>query len=331
MAGRVTIGLYNSYDPIHFHEAMRRAIARAAPLAAAFDYNLALFGFPFDAYRTKSGDTPRPRTPQDLAALVADSTTIGEGGEYLLDLAKGGRFQAYDFPERGFPPQLGLPVLATRNSDPKKRIGFDALANMVRRGQGALILVGLGPRGVPKKVHELVPQHLELTGRDYSLETATALGVLAGRLASALDSTYAQQAPRLAADALVEREGQVLLISRANEPFRGHWALPGGFVEAGETCAVAALRELREETGLKGRNPELWGYYDDPTRDPRFHVVTFVFRVEAEGEPRGADDAAEAAFHPFDALPPMAFDHGEIIADYRRNHHRLRAKSRAKD
>lgn len=317
MAGRVTIGLYNSYDPTHFHEAMRRAIARAAPLAAAFDYNLALFGFPFEAYRTKEGETPRPRTPQELAALVADSTTIGEGGEYLMDLARAGRFVSFPYPDRGFPPQLGLPVLSTRSPDPAKRTELASLSRDVRDGQSFVVLVGLGPRGVPARVHELVPRHLDLTGRGHSLETATALGVLAGRMASALSNAYAGVGPRPTVDALVERGGTVLLVRRAREPYAGRWALPGGFVDAGETAEGAVLRELREETGLVGSSPHLFGVYSDPARDPRGPTLGLIYLVEARGELQAADDAAEARFHPLDGLPPLGFDHARILDDYR--------------
>ncbi len=318
MVGRITLGLYNSYDPVHFHEAMRRAIARAAPLAAAFDYNLALFGFPFEAYKTKDGETPHPKTPQDLAALVADSTTIGEGGEYLLGIVKKGRFLSFPFPERGLPPQLGVCVLATREPEKAKQITLSMLGARLRQGESFTVLVGLGPRGVPKAVRELAPFHLELTGRGYSLETATALGVLAGRLHDAASVAFSARAPRFTADALVVRGDNVLLIRRGREPFQGYWALPGGFIDAGETMAEAALRELKEETGLKGRNARLLRVMDDPRRDPRGHTVTFVFLVDASGEPKGSDDAAEAAFHPLNHLPPLAFDHGEILETLRR-------------
>lgn len=315
----MTLGLYNSYDPQHFHEAMRRAIARAAPLAAAFDYNLVLFGFPFAAYRTKDGAAPNPRTPQELAALVADSTTIGEGGEYLLDLARAGRFQSYPFPDPGFPPQLGEAVLATRTPDPARRVPLDDLATRVRRGASLLFLIGLGPRGVPARIREAAPHHLELTGKDYSLETATAMGVLAGRLFAALEAAQRPATPRLAVDAVVERDGRLLLVRRARPPHEGAWALPGGFVDVGETTEQAVLRELREETAIAGARPALFGVYSDPRRDSRGHTVSIVYRVEPSASPpRAGDDASEAAFHDWDALPPLAFDHGRIVEDYRR-------------
>lgn len=317
-AGRITLGLYNSYDPQHFHEAMRRAIARAAPLAASFDFNLALFGFPFDAYRAQGGETPKPRTPQDLARLVADSTTIGEGGEYLLELAGAGRFQSFPFPDPGFPPQLGTVVLATENPEGPRQIGLDELARRSGAGEGFVILVGLGPRGAPKPVRAGAAHHLELTGKNYSLETATAMGVLAGRLASALGYARRPKTPILTVDALVERDNALLLVRRAHPPFQGAWALPGGFVDAGETLERAVLRELEEETGIRGANPRLVSVRSEPARDPRFHTATVAFAVDApSGAPHGGDDASEARFHPLDRLPPLAFDHARIVRDYR--------------
>lgn len=316
--GRVTIALYNSYDPNHFHEAMRRAIARTAPLAYAFDYNVALFGFPFKAYRTKAGETPEPKTPQELAALVADSTSIGEAGGFLTQLAAEGRFQAYPYPDKGWPPQLATIVLADQEADPGKRIHLDELAHRSLEGESFTVLVGLGPRGVPQRIRDLAAHHLELTGRGVGLETATALGVLAGRLATSLSAEYKARSPRVTVDAVAIRDGRVLLVRRGREPFAGRWALPGGFVEAGETTEAAVVRELREETGLVGRRPRLVGVYDDPKRDPRFPTVGLAFLVDTQGEPKGGDDAAEAAFHPLTATPPLAFDHDRILADARR-------------
>lgn len=315
MAGRITVGLYNSYDPNHFHEAMRRAIARAAPLSYAFDQNLSLWGFPFKAYRTKTGEQPDPKTPQDLAALIADSTSIGEGGGFLTKLAAEGRFHAYPYPDKGWPPQAGTIVLADQAPDPAKRVSLDEIGRRSVDGESFTILVGLGPRGVPKRIHDLAPEHLELTGRNVGLETATALGVLAGRLASSVEKELQLRSPHLTVDAVVERGGEILLVKRGRPPFEGRWALPGGFVDAGETTAAAVLRELREETGLVGRSPRLLGVYDDPKRDPRFHTVGLAYLVSAEGKPKGGDDAAEARFHPIAVLPELAFDHGKIVAD----------------
>lgn len=114
--------------------------------------------------------------------------------------------------------------------------------------------------------------------------------------------------------------GKVVLIERKNPP--PGWALPGGFVEEGETLAAAARREALEETGLEVELVELFHCYSDPRRDPRQHTVSTVFigRVPAGAEPRGSDDAASAGTFGLDELPPLAFDHATILADYRAYH-----------
>ena len=123
--------------------------------------------------------------------------------------------------------------------------------------------------------------------------------------------------PRLTVDAVVVKGGRVLLIRRGSPPFEGAWALPGGFVDKGETLEQAVLRELREETGLRGRVLGLVGAYSRPGRDPRGHTVSVVYAVEpVSGRARGGDDAAEAAWHQLAQLPPLAFDHSEVMADY---------------
>jgi hypothetical protein len=182
---RCTLGLYNSYDPVRFHEAHRRALARAAPLALAFDANLATFGFPFDEgrRREKPGGVDL-RTPLDIARFVADSTSIGDGGAYFVELAEKGRFQAFDFPKAGFPPQLGEVVLATRKPEPSKALRVaDARALLAQRS--AVVLFGLGPHGVSKEVPKLASKHLDVTGQGFSLETCTAMGAVAGALLGA--------------------------------------------------------------------------------------------------------------------------------------------------
>jgi 8-oxo-dGTP diphosphatase len=123
--------------------------------------------------------------------------------------------------------------------------------------------------------------------------------------------------PRLTVDAVVERNGRLLLVRRRAPPFQGAWALPGGFVGRGERLEEAVLRELREETGLDGEVLGIVGAYSRPDRDPRGHTVSVVYAVgSAEGRARGGDDAAEAAWHRMDRLPQLAFDHSEAVADY---------------
>ena len=124
--------------------------------------------------------------------------------------------------------------------------------------------------------------------------------------------------PSLTVDVVIGLPGdRVVLVRRSNPP--PGWALPGGFVDVGETLEAAAVREAKEETGLEVRLVDLLYVYSDPRRDPRRHTVSAVFIGRAAGEPTGGDDAAEArAFEWTDLPTPVAFDHGEILADARR-------------
>jgi len=121
--------------------------------------------------------------------------------------------------------------------------------------------------------------------------------------------------PSVAVDGVLIKGDKILLIKRKNEPFKGRWALPGGFVEYGETVEEAVLREFEEEVGLRARIKKLLGVYSKPDRDPRGHVISIVFLLDAEGDAKAGDDAADARFFPLDNLPPLAFDHDEIIKD----------------
>jgi 8-oxo-dGTP diphosphatase len=114
-----------------------------------------------------------------------------------------------------------------------------------------------------------------------------------------------------------ESTRKVILVERINEPLG--WALPGGFVDVGETVEQAAMREALEETGLDVRLDRLLGVYSDPARDSRGHVVSVVFIATARGRPAAGDDAADARLFAVDDLPsPMAFDHARIVKDYAR-------------
>ncbi len=111
------------------------------------------------------------------------------------------------------------------------------------------------------------------------------------------------------------KAGNIVLIERKNTPLG--WALPGGFVDYGESLEVAAIREAGEETCLKVRLLYQLGAYSAPTRDPRFHTISVVFVASATGTPKAADDAKDVGIFSRDSLPEnLAFDHGEILQDY---------------
>jgi len=121
--------------------------------------------------------------------------------------------------------------------------------------------------------------------------------------------------PRATVDVVIEVGDRIVLVRRRNPP--PGWALPGGFIDAGETAEQAAVREAREETGLRVTLTALLGVYSDPARDPRGHTLSAVYVATAHGTPRGADDAAEARLFGEGDLPdPLAFDHARILADY---------------
>jgi 8-oxo-dGTP diphosphatase len=116
-------------------------------------------------------------------------------------------------------------------------------------------------------------------------------------------------------DVIIEKSGGIVLVKRKNPP--PGWALPGGFVDYGETLEAAALREAREETSLEVDRLRQFGAYSDPARDPRFHTITVVFTGRGKGELRAGDDAKETAvFHPENLPEDLAFDHGKILKDY---------------
>ncbi len=124
--------------------------------------------------------------------------------------------------------------------------------------------------------------------------------------------------PSLTVDGILVEDEKILLIKRGRGPFKGMYALPGGFVEYGEKTEDAIVREFKEETGLDVRISSLVGVYSDPNRDPRDHTVTIVYELQKiGGSLHGGDDAAQAVLFPLNSLPPLAFDHEKIIQDYK--------------
>ncbi|PID43425.1 MAG: NUDIX hydrolase [Proteobacteria bacterium] len=115
-------------------------------------------------------------------------------------------------------------------------------------------------------------------------------------------------------DIIIEIGEKIVLIKRKNPPFG--WALPGGFVDYGESYETAATREALEETGLNVENLEQFHTYSRPDRDPRQHTASTVFIAQAAGLPTGGDDAAEAKLFAENELPKLVFDHQTIVSDY---------------
>lgn len=125
-------------------------------------------------------------------------------------------------------------------------------------------------------------------------------------------------------DIIIEVNGGIVLIERRHPPLG--WALPGGFVDYGETLEQAAVREAREETSLEVNGLQLLGCYSDPARDSRMHTITTVFTAQSSGIPVAADDAASVQIFPLAQLPStLCFDHGRILQDYAM---RIRRQSR---
>lgn len=171
----LTLGIVNTYDRIKIHEAHYRSIARAAPIAYAFGFNLALFDYPFKM------------SAQELVSFVKDKTTIGGSGKYLEELFSSGRFFVFNLPEKGFQPQFGAPVVTTAHPAKEKQIHVDALAELINKKKSFLFLVGLGHKGLPEELFDMAQYHLDITGKGVSLETCTAIGAVPAIVAGCVE------------------------------------------------------------------------------------------------------------------------------------------------
>ena len=132
--------------------------------------------------------------------------------------------------------------------------------------------------------------------------------------------TYKYPRPAVTADCIVitkETEPKVLLIQRGNEPYKGCWAFPGGFMDMDETAEQCAIRELEEETELVVSHVQQVGAYSKVDRDPRGRTITVAYLalIDSPVPIKGQDDAASAQWFPLSTLPPLAFDHAEIMRD----------------
>jgi len=120
--------------------------------------------------------------------------------------------------------------------------------------------------------------------------------------------------PKPTVDTIIQIGEKIVLIKRKNPPYG--WALPGGFVDYGESLEAAAVRVAYEETGLTVKLMELLYVYSDPNRDARQHNISAVFTAQATGSPTAGDDAADAQLFSLSDLPELVFDHDQIVADY---------------
>lgn len=122
------------------------------------------------------------------------------------------------------------------------------------------------------------------------------------------------KSPSITADGILIKNQQILLVKRKNQPFKGKWALPGGFVEYEEKTEDTVIREVLEETGLKTKINHLAGVYSDPDRDPRGHTITVAYILDIiGGELVAGDDASDVKFFNVKELPDLSFDHSKII------------------
>lgn len=136
-------------------------------------------------------------------------------------------------------------------------------------------------------------------------------------VAAYLEAKRNYRGPSPTVDVILERRGEVLLVERKNPP--PGWALPGGFLDYGESAEDGAVREVMEEVQLEIELVRQFHTYSAPDRDPRQHTLSVVFLgriLDPGAEPRAADDAAACGFFPREQLPPLAFDHAQVLEDY---------------
>ena len=119
--------------------------------------------------------------------------------------------------------------------------------------------------------------------------------------------------PLLTVDAIIIYKGKLVLVKRKNPPYQGCFALPGGFVEVGETVEAAVAREAKEETGLDVEIIKLQGVYSDPSRDPRGHTVSICYITKGSGILKAGSDAKDTGLFGLNEIPELAFDHNKII------------------
>lgn len=177
--GRLTLLLYNTYDPSKLHEAHLRAVSRIGPVAVAWDCNVGLIGFP----------PPTPKKaldPNTLVEIIEKKSTIAKEKRFLRELLDAGRLSLHNYPRKGFPPQLGTIVATTSNPEPSRSITPETIARRMGEGESFGLLIGLGRRGLPKEVRKMAKHELDITQRGVPLETCTALGAIPPTIATTM-------------------------------------------------------------------------------------------------------------------------------------------------
>ncbi|CAM9462014.1 unnamed protein product [Ectocarpus sp. 12 AP-2014] len=233
---------------------------------------------------------------------------------------------------RAFPPLVNLFTAAwVQHSAAALRVlprtaGFGSLPSIRSRTVSSCIGFSRSPsRNLAGSFEARLGRHPTPTAPTLAAMASLSASATGGGDDTAPDLPFRYQWPRPAVTvdcliyALDEGKPWILLIKRKNDPFKGGWALPGGFVDQNEGLDAAARRELEEETGVTNRTMVQTGAYGDPGRDPRGHTITVAFMAWAPSKAacnaRAGDDAAEARFFPVERLPSMAFDHLKVITD----------------
>ncbi len=158
----MSLGLFNTYDPKRLHEIHIRTIARAAAVCYAFDFNLILVGFPFKNFREE---------------IVNIRTTIGKEGEYIRIMLNRNKILHVDYPNNWFPAHMGEIIVATPDPEDEKRVNELDILKLSKK-KNLCILIGLGRKGLPKKIIRKAKYHYEITGRNVELETCTVIGII---------------------------------------------------------------------------------------------------------------------------------------------------------
>ncbi|MFH1875355.1 MAG: NUDIX domain-containing protein [Candidatus Omnitrophota bacterium] len=211
-----------------------------------------------------------------------------------------------------------------------RKATYAAIASAHKKNSSSIIfaidereLSAVGPQAVSKLMAQEVFRYLKETPRPslkqiiFVLSEAKIYKVFKKNVEGYLEYMFAKlsQGPFLTVDGIIEYKGGIVLIERSNPPFG--WAIPGGFVDYGETVEQAVAREVKEETNLTFTNFKLLGIYSNPKRDPRFHTVSVVFYGKGKGVLRAGSDAKGAKVFPRKKLPQtMAFDHRAVLVDY---------------